>query len=201
MELEGIAESAYAEAELDPERPHLPRLAKALLGPRAIERGPRPLHAPACLVRVRGEWRIIVGRNLPPRFALFAVGHELAHWLLGRVGFVGEDEEAVADALAAALLMPRPAFRRALLSVGDDWSELARVMCATETAVALRLGEVTRRPLAVVAPARVRVRGDEEWLWPDESTIRQWARKPLPGLRKTKLKDDPRRVVLAAAEI
>lgn len=199
-DLEKLAEDAYTQASLDPEHPHVFRLARCLLGPRAIRKGPRPLHAPAALIRLGDEWQIFVGRSLPPTFLVFCVGHELAHWLLRREGFDGEDEERVADALGAALVSPRPAFRRAFRAVGDDLPALATALCTTETGAALRIGEVAKRPLAVIAPKQVRVRGPEDWVWPDENTLRCWSQRPRSGVRKRHLRDDPRRVVLEAQE-
>jgi hypothetical protein len=38
----------------------------------------------------------------------------------------------------------------------------------------------------------VRVRGPEEWVWPDERAIR----KGLPGMATVRLKDDRRRLAL-----
>lgn len=201
LELEGIAEAAYQEAALDPDRPHVPRLARALLGASAIQRGPRPLHTTAALVRVGDDWRIVLRRGLPTTYALFAIAHELGHWLLGRHGLHVEDEERAADYLGGALLAPRRAFMAARRLVGEDLTALADAFATTETGAALRLGEVTGKPLAVVAPSMVRVRGPKEWAWPDESTLRRWARRPAPWLRKTILVDDPRRVVLDADEV
>lgn len=200
LELEGIADAAYAEAKQDPEQPNVVRLARALLGADAIQRGPRPISAPAALFRVGGEWRILLARSLPKAYALFAVGHELGHWLLRRHGVQVDDEERAADYLGGALLAPRRAFLAARRVVGDDFAELAETFSTTETGAALRLGEVLDQPLAVVAPQRVRVRGPEEWIWPDEGTLRRWARRPARGLRKVRLTDDPRRVVLDAEQ-
>lgn len=204
-DLESVADGAYADAGLDIERPHVMRLAIALLGPGSIRRGPRPIHGPAALLRVGDAWRIVLSRSLPQRYALFAIAHELGHWLIARHGLVGaagvgDDEERAADYLGGALLAPRRAFLAARRALGDDLSALAKTFSTTETGAALRLGEVLRLPLAVVAPQTVRVRGPEDWVWPDESTLRRWARRPAPGLRKTRLTDDPRRVVLDADE-
>lgn len=199
LELEGIAEAAYREAGLDTEAPSPARLARALLGPAAILRGPRPLHGPAALVRVGQDWRIILARGLPPLEAAFAVGHELGHWLLRRHGCLPDnDEERHADYLAGALLAPRRAFLAARRALGEDLPRLAHALRMTETGAALRLGEVTGLPLAVVAPRRVRVRGDESWVWPDEETLRRWAGRRIPGLLRARLRDDPRRVMMAA---
>lgn len=200
LDLEGIANAAYVEAGLDSSQPSVPRLARALLGADAIQRGPRPLHAPAALIRVGESWRIILARSLPRLCAMFAVGHELGHWLLARHGYDGADEERAADHLGAALLAPRRAFLTARRALGEDLPTLAEAFSMTETGAALRLGEVTGVPLAVVAPMQVRVRGPEGWVWPDEPTLRKWARRPVPGLRKTTLIDDPRRVVLDVAD-
>lgn len=196
--LEGIADAAYEEAGIDPARPHVARLARTLLGPDAIQRGQRPLMGPAALIRVHDSWRIVLARSLPPLHAVFAVGHELGHWLLARHGHCGDDEERAADYLGAALIAPRRAFLAARRALGDDLPAIAKALSMTETGAALRFGEVLRTPLAVVAPARVRVRGPDEWVWPDEGTLRGWAKRPAPGLRKTRLTDDPRRVLLSA---
>lgn len=199
FELEHIAEAAYRDVGLDPERPHPTRLARALLGVDAVLRGPRPVATPAALVRVGESWRIVIGRSLPPLYALFAVAHELGHWLLRRHG-LDDTDEAAADYLGAALVAPRPAFRAAWRTKGCELAQLAEALHMTETGAALRLGEVLRVPLAVVAPHRVRVRGPEAWIWPAEPTLRGWARRPAPGLRRVRLTDDPRRVVLEAED-
>lgn len=201
LELEGIASAAYDEAEVDVDRPDVVRLARKLLGKDAIVRGPRPLHGPAALVRVGNDWRIILSRSMPAQYELFAIGHELGHWLIARHGYRAEDEERAADFLGGALLAPRRAFLAARRALGEDLEALAAAFRTTETGAALRLAEVTGQPLAVVAPQRVRVRGPEEWAWPDEGTLRLWARRPAPGLRKTRLKDDPRRVVLDVEDV
>ena len=200
LELEGIADAAYRDASLDPEHPHITRLARALLGAGAIHRGPRPLHGPAALIRVGEDWRIVLARSLPPVYAVFAVGHELAHWLLAKHGYEGDDEEAAADYLGAALLAPRRAFLAARRALGDDLPALAKAFSTTETGAALRLGEVLRVPVAVISPELVRVRGPEEWLWPDEATVRGWARGRMAGLRKVRLTDDPRRMMLEISD-
>lgn len=142
----------------------------------------------------------MLGRYLPPLYAAFAVGHELGHWLLTRHGYCGNDDEAAADYLGAALLAPRRAFLRARRALGHDLPALANAFSMTETGVALRLGEALHVPLAVVSPAHVRVRGPEAWVWPNEATVRRWARVAEPGLRKVRLTDDPRRVVLDVDE-
>lgn len=200
-ELEGLAEGAYREAGEDPARPNVTRVARALLGAGSIVRGPRPICGPAALIRVGTEWRIYLAHSVPPTYAAFAVGHELGHWLLARAGVRDNDEQPSADYLGGALIAPRPAFLAAYRAVGRDFRQLAAAFSTTETGAALRLGEVLHLPLAVISPALVRVRGPEEWAWPDESVLRRWARRPAPGIRKVRLSDDPRRVVLDAEAI
>lgn len=201
LEFEGLADAAYRDAGLDPTQPNVPRLVRALLGRGAVRRGPRPVRGPAALIRVGESWRIMLARGLPALVAHFAVAHELGHWLLRRHGYAGDDEERAADYLGAALLAPRRAFLAARRALGDDLPALAEAFGTTETSAALRLGEVCSVPLAVVAPQTVRVRGPEEWVWPDEGTLRRWARGLAPGLRKVRLTDDPRRVVLDAEDV
>lgn len=198
LEFEGIADGAYVDAGLDPEQPHVTRLVRALLGADAIQRGPRPVHGPAALVRVGADWRIMIARSLPPLYALFACAHELGHFLLRRHGYDGDNEERAADYVAGALLAPRRAFISAHRALGDDLPALASTFSTTETGAALRRGEVLLVPLAVVSPSQVRVRGPSDWVWPDESRLRRWSRSGAPGVRRTRLKDDPRRVVLDA---
>ncbi|WP_275936755.1 ImmA/IrrE family metallo-endopeptidase [Labilithrix luteola] len=167
-----------------------------MLGRHSIVRGKRPLHGPSALVRVEGEWRIMIARSLPDEYALFAIAHELGHWLIGRHHFRNDDEERAADYLAGALLAPRRAFLAARRALGDDLPALSSTFRTTETGAALRLGEVTGRPLAVISPARVRVRGPSDAVWPPEGTLRQWARRPVEGTRRVVFRDDPRRVML-----
>ena len=147
----------------------------------------------------RGIWRSPTRRGLSTERRSFAVAHELAEWWIRvREKYQGEDVEHAANYVAAAILSPRRAFRLALEQFGPDFAELAQAFRVTQTHVALREAELARLPRAVVSPALVRVRGPEEWVWPDESTLRRWARGRAPDVRKTRLTDDPRRVVLDA---
>lgn len=196
-EVEGTAEALYAEAGFDPREPAAPvRLARALLGPRSVfSVHASSLPGDACLVRLEEQYRIYVRARLEPRRRRFAVLHELAEWHLHRVGFQGQDIESVADALAAALLAPRQQFLRALTATGYRLPILARHFEATESCVALRAGEVTGEPMALIAPLTVRVRG-ADWSWPTEPELRVVSRGKIPGVRKVSLRSQPPRVVL-----
>lgn len=201
LELEGIAAAMLREGgQESDEAPQLGRLATALLGPNSVE------YTLACpgdgaLVRVHGQWRIYVRHRLSIERRAFAVAHELVEWWLRtRENYLGEDVEHCANYGAAAILAPRRAFLIALRALGSDLTALADEFGITESHAALREAEVTRIPRALVSPALVRVRGDESFVWPDEQTIRGWARRARPGIRKIRLKDDPRRVVLDAID-
>jgi IrrE N-terminal-like domain len=152
------------------------------------------------LVRVHDERRIMVRRGLPPAIRSWVVGHELAHFVRGSTcGWNGrDDEERACHYIGAALQMPRRVFAAATRE-GGTWAMLAERFKTTETAAAMRFGEVRGEPLAVVCPHRVYARGPEEWIWPDEPTIRQWARSPRnrSGIAVSRL-SDPRRFLVQA---
>lgn len=200
--LEGVAVATYERLGLDPCRPVSTfQIARLLLGAHAIVRPALMIGAPAALIVVDGARRIAIKKSVPLRYARFFVGHELGHLLLEEEGYVGEDIEACCDYLGAALMAPRPAVRALQGAFGFDLPGIAEAVGSTQTWAALRIGEVLRVPLAVVAPT-IRVRGPDEWVWPDEQTLRQWARvRRLPrGLARTRLTDDERRVVIVAED-
>lgn len=195
-DIEGTANALLLRAGLQPDEAPAPlRLAEALLGPGAV----RLVHAGAlpgvaALARWGGRWRVALRSTAPRQAQGFAVLHEIGHWALG-----ADAPEAACDALAAALLLPRRAYLAAAREHGADWPALAARFGCSESAVALRWGEVVGEPLALVAPVRVRVRG-EPWGWPPaEEQIRELARAPRPGLASARLSDDRRRVVVRAA--
>lgn len=194
-DVEGVAECAYKRAGLDTGEAADPiELAEALLGAgavRAVHAGALP--GVASLARVGATWRIYVRGRAGERSQRFAVLHELGHYLVGL-----DAPEPLCDAIAGALLAPRRAFQRAACELGPDWSALADRFGASESWAALRWGEVVGEPLALVAPLRVRVRGDG-YVWPEPDEIRALARAPRPGLAAAKLRDDARRVVIRAA--
>lgn len=198
-DIEGEAESLYRSAGIDAGTP-APAvwLATELLGQGCVV-GIHALQQPGggCLVRVSGQARIYFRHRLPPERRDFVVAHELAHWALGdRAGEELETEQAC-DALAAALIAPRRAFLKLVQKHGARFTLLARAFATTESLVALRFGETTFEPLALVAPRSVRVRG-AAYSWPSEPALREIAARAKPGLRKTALLDDVRRLVLRA---
>lgn len=138
---------------------------------------------------------IQVSASLATRERIFAGAHELGHHvaLSEGWGLEGRELEAACDRFAAALLMPRQPFLAALARFGDDWPEVAACFDVSETAAFLRAGEVTSRSVAVVAE-RVRARGELERH--TEAELRGLARTPAPGIRRARLRDDPRRWAL-----
>ena len=195
-DIEGEADRLYRVAGLDSgTAAPIIWLATELLGAGAVV----PVHmlrepGGACLVRVNGQARIYFRSRLPPMRRDFAIGHELAHWCL-RDAEEGLELERACDALAAALIAPRAAFLKVVARHGARFTRLAKAFATTESLAALRFGETTLEPLALVTPQSVRVRG-AVYLWPSEAAIRGLASNAKPGLRKAKLHDDPNRCAL-----
>jgi len=189
------AERIYQRAGLDLSVGAAPaRIIRSILGAAAVHFvPPTALRNGGALARVGADWRIYLSSGLPPREVGFVALHELAHFVLGESGT--EDE---CNALAAALLAPAPAFRR----LAEDgragvFSRLAKWFNCSESLAALRMGELGT-PTALVTPDSVRTRGDG-FSWPAAPDLRKLAaKKTMPGIRKARLRDDPRRIVLRA---
>lgn len=196
-DIEGEADAIYRAAGLDSATAAPPIwLATQLLGSGSVVGAPF-LRQPGggCLVRVGPQVRIYYRSRLSQQQRDFVVAHELAHWALrDRAGNEVETEIAC-DALAAALIAPRAAFLKVVAKHGARFTRLAKAFACSESLAALRFGETTLEPLALVAPLRVRVRGSA-YSWPSEPAIRKIAAEPKPGLRKAVLRDDARRVAL-----
>jgi len=197
LELEGIAEAILrAGGQEQDEAPRLAALVTAHLGRGSVEYS-NAVRGDGALVRIRDDWRIYVRRSLPAHRRAFVVAHELAEWWLRvRERYFGEDVEKAANYVAAAILTPRRAVRLARRELGSNLVRLAEEFGTTETHMALREAEVENLPRVVMTPSFFWVRGPEARAWPDEATLRRWARVVAPNVRKTKLTDDPRRTVL-----
>ena len=143
---------------------------------------------------------IALRRGMTPERAAWCVAHELAEHRLGVMGYVGEDREQLADAIAAALLMPRESYQRAATELGDCPIALAGEYATEQTAAALRLAEVGRVEAAmVVSSTRVYARSSGTFE-ADEEHVRRLAsgRATMPGVRSVRLTDARRVAVLAA---
>lgn len=189
----------------DAEPPNPMRLALAVTGGRVLLVAPTEVWGLGEVsVGDDGELEILVAAGQSDLERAWTLAHEVAHVHLRRGGWVGgyRESEDAADAIAAALLMPRRAFARATRQHGRRaFVGLADAFSVTETAAALRVGEVDRVPVAVIAPTHLRVRGPEEWAWGTEEELRALARGGRPGLHRARLTDDARRVVLVADEV
>lgn len=125
-----------------------------------------------------------------------ALVHELAHVACARAGLPEPHDERFVAAVAVRLLVPGQAYRRALRA-GLDRAALAEAFRVRETCVALRAGEVTSEPIAIVTPTHVHARGD--WPWPAEDVLRRMVRDRVRWLRVEQLGDDRRRVCVRVA--
>jgi hypothetical protein len=146
---------------------------------------------------LHGKPAICIRSTLPRAAFRWAVLHELAEWHLQRIGYRGENVEQMAELVTACLVVPRAAFTARLRELGERWDQLAIGFDTSQTCVALRFLEVRDVPGAVDAPTQIRARGPARG-WQSDETIRRLVRtEALPiGLRKTRLTDDRRRVLL-----
>jgi hypothetical protein len=195
-DIEQTAQLVYKVAGVDADqRGALRALAKAL-GARVFTVHAASLPRDGALDWSSGQPRIFLRQGINRARHDFALAHELAELLLAKEFYEGDDAEEFANALGAALLAPRQLFLR-VLRRAPDFRSIAQELHQTESFAALRYGETTWTPLVLVAPQSVRVRGGE-FVWPEESELRRLAKREIPGLARTSLQDDPRRVVLAA---
>lgn len=144
---------------------------------------------------------IALRRGLTPRRRAWNILHEIAEEHLLERGYRRADVEHAADAVAAALSMPRRSFREAAAEHRLELVALSDDFAVDETAAALRLAEVgVVEAAAVIAPTRVYARSFGSFVLPHEHELRRLAtaRVPLPGVRKVQLVDAPRRIAVIA---
>jgi len=196
-DIEATATLIYRAAGIEPDRRgSLRSLAKAL-GARVFTIHAASLPRDGALAWVYGEPRIYLRRGINRERRDFALAHELAELALAKERYQGDDSEDLANALGAALLAPRQMFLR-VLAGAPEFPRIARELHQTESFAALRYGETTWTPLVLIAPQSVRVRG-ATFVWPSEDALRKLsAGGATPGVARTRLRDDPRRVVLAS---
>lgn len=208
LHLEAIAVERYERLGLDPCEPvNTCSLARMMFRSKD-DRTPIVTRPPSLLgdrpgaVWWKGETPFIaVRRTVPLELVGHVVGHEAAHLLLGRKHDGDPDLEAACDYLGACLMAPRPAMLALHRAFGWELGEIADEVVATQTWAALRLGEALRVPLAAISPVAVRVRGPEEWAWPDEPELRRLSRRPKPGIKKVCITDQRARCALICDEI
>ena len=186
----------YERAGLDPDEPAMMMDLAVGLGLRVQLAAHGGLKGDAELAHDGQGWVIRRRPRLPLERAKFAVAHEIAEWFLSDI--IDGGIELACNALAAALIAPRRPFQSLIRLHGEaDYEQLALPFTMTETSAALRVAELREQRLIVVTPHRVYARGD----WnTDEWTMRGWVQQDLPGLRKARLRDDPRRMVLTVED-
>jgi hypothetical protein len=132
---------------------------------------------------------VLVRCDLTPIVRDFTILHEVAEIWIARRGFRFEHflpKERAADAIAACLLAPAEIFREAVADLGPlAVAELAAEFATSQTAAALRVGEVAHHPVRVERPGLSRVRGAPVASW-DEA-------------RRVDITDAPDRWALVAA--
>jgi hypothetical protein len=198
--IEQLAIETYERHGLNPATPASAfRIARAIGGPDAVTRPSQVIGRPAHAGWLGDRVRFGVRRTLSDEDANFFLAHEVAHVVRG-IGHCSDPViEQEIDALAAALMAPRPAMVALYRAFGWDVAALADEVIATQTWAALRLAEVYSVPVAAIGPESVRVRGSA-WEWPHEAELRRVARRPGPGLTKVRITDRPRRIALRVAE-
>lgn len=186
MDADDIAAWIYSRARVDEEDPPGP----VALARRIVSVVRSDTHGPHGAKLDEGV--IHVGRRLEGSALTWLVAHELAELALRVSDYRGEDIERLADSGAAAIIMPRRAFLKHArhLSIAD----MARLYRVSGTAASLRFGEVTGRPVAVIAPTHVHIRG-EDWEWGDLPGLAK-AKAPPEGVDRVRLFDATKRVRL-----
>lgn len=151
MELELLAREVRRRAGLkDDELELATRIAARVLGPDAIAFD-GAMKGAAYLRRTLDGYQIVV--NPGARDVRFHVAHELGEWALRALArFDGSElqRERAANYLAAAILAPDSAVRRAHAAHGERIRALASQFGLSQTSVVLRLAEVNGDERAVV---------------------------------------------------
>lgn len=195
--IEGLAVAFYKRHGRDPSMPcNAATLARAELGDNCIVRGVPLFGANAVTFWREGRRLIALRKNLPIPYALFHIFHELAHLIFEVEKYEADDLERACDYLGACLMVPRPAAGKLYSVFGSDFSAIAEATKTTETMIALRLAEVRGTARVVLTPRKVYDRLPEEWVHPPDSILRELERAKMPGLTKTRLRDDRKRIVL-----
>ena len=187
-DVEGNAAGIFELAKCDPSDPVGPAsLIRRILGRDGLEFIDRSKMrtSVAKLCKVNGAFRVYAANGTDDADLAFNLSHELAEWLYWNEA--DNEKERACDALAAALVAPRPAFLRMLRVVGEDFGSLAHAFGSTPTSMAMRLGETTQRPVVVITRTHHFIRG-REWRWQPEAELRRIAKAGgCPGIKSASL--------------
>jgi hypothetical protein len=201
--VENSVHELFARAGLAPSEPcGGVRLATAILGRSCIQIVPhRALPGNSAL-----EWNgtksvIRVRDGLNARQLNHAAAHELGEWHLRLREYERADCEDIARAIAAAVCVPRSAFREARRVLGEGIPELSRAFVVSESLMALRIAECTGLPTALITRRRVRTRGPaREWPTTREGWNELLERAHSSGLVLHRIRDARGRFVLRAPQ-
>lgn len=151
LELEGLAAEVRRRAGLAPDDfETASRIAGRVLGDNGVALDPA-LPIPAYLQATPTGWQIVA--NPTAQDLRFHIGHELGEWALRTLArFRGDHvtRERAANYIAAAILAPEPAVRRAHGHLGERVRSIASWFQLSQTATVLRLAEVVGDERAVV---------------------------------------------------
>lgn len=133
--VELVVRELYARAHLDMGEPHgAVRVATAILGAACVRLvAPRAIPGKAALAWSPRGAAMYIRTGLTRREVNHAAAHELAEWILRISGYAGPDVEEVADRIAAALCVPRPAFERARQHLGDSIQALSHCFAVSQS--------------------------------------------------------------------
>lgn len=160
-------------------------------GDDGIRAGGVPCGRDGCF-KARGYslWAIHYAERLDHRAADSVILHELAEWYLREE--LHPQKEDACDQLAMALAAPREAVLFVARHLSPtDVQGAAKVFNLRESDAAIRLAEVTRRPLALVRASSVGFAGPE-WGWPNEADVRRIAasRRKHPKITRVQASDE-----------
>jgi hypothetical protein len=181
---ESIANNLLRHARLDIGEPVDPRIIAHRLGLELEPRAPRGCHE----VIENGVIYYDPSRGLGP------ILHGLGHYAVQLMGAEIRDER-LAISVTARLKVPMPAFKRAIRA-GLGRHSLAQQFGVKETCVALRYGEATGEPIAIITPSRIYAAG--EWPWPAEDVLRRMVRERHRTIRTERMRD-PKRLLVRLA--
>lgn len=200
-----LARELYLSASLDPGLAHgAPAVAAAVLGETCLRFLPdRDLPGRSLIMQDGPRWIIYVRKSLSDTQLNHAVAHELGEWFLRRRRYSEPDIEALSNSVAAAICVPRPAFKVALRQLGEDVRALSGQFRVSESMMSLRIAECLGSPTALITEKTILTRGKARE-WP--TTRQGWAglvgraRTSEHGLTVRKLGDAPKRLVLRFQE-
>ncbi len=185
-DIEGDASAMLSQARLEnDEAPSMDLLTLRLIGSKP-KRMMMPREGDIC--PADGRWILRVHKLAPKPRARWLIGHELGEWWYRERVFASHAErEAWCDALGAALVAPRLAFRSAMGAIGHRVHVLAEAFHVPQSLALLRVGEVAGRPVALLRPAPI-VRG-AEFAWPAGPALARAVRRPPAGVHPVRVEE------------